>query len=239
MTQQLLSPVRGSGIQAGPRWLRRLRWLALPLAALVLAGCVSTGGGGYGGGQVDRGGYSGYGDQRVMGTVEDVDTRYGRILLSSEDRYGNRSSRIAVRFDRNTRLFYQGRQQAVTGLERGDRISVDAVRSGNELWARQIEVVHNVRDGYGGGYGDAYGNDLRGAVSFVDPRAQVIGISSGGYGGQSEQIRYDNRTLVEYRGRRVRPDQLERGDVIRVQARRWGNGWMAERISVERSVREY
>ena len=225
MTQQLLSPVRGSGIQAGPRWLRRLRWLALPLGALVLAGCVSTGGGGYGGGQVDRGGYSGYGDQRVMGTVEDVDTRYGRILLSGEDRYGSRSSRIAVRFDRNTRLFYQGRQQAVTGLERGDRISVDAVRSGNELWARQIEVVHNVRDGYGGGYGDAYGNDLRGAVSFVDPRAQVIGISSGGYGGRSEQIRYDNRTLVEYRGRRVRPDQLERGDVILVQARRWGNGW--------------
>ena len=210
-----------------------LRWIALAVSALLLAGCATGYGDRYGDGYQDNG------SQRVSGTVEDIDPRYGRIVLSTDDRYGNRGSRVALRFDRNTRLFYQGRQQAVAGLERGDGISVEAVRSNGELWARQIEVVHNVRDGYGGGYGDAYGNDLRGAVSFVDPRAQVIGISSGGYGGQSEQIRYDNRTLVEYRGRRVRPDQLERGDVIRVQARRWGNGWMAERISVERSVREY
>ena len=114
-------------------------------------------------------------------------------------------------------------------------------RSGNELWARQIEVVHNVRDGYGGGRydGSQYGDDLRGAVAFVDPRAQVVGINRGGYSGRREQVRYDSRTLVEYRGRQVRPEQLEPGDVIRVQARRWGNGWLAERIWVERSVREY
>ena len=127
-------------------------------------------------------------------------------------------------------------QQAVTGLERGDGVSVDVVRSNGELWARQIEVVRNVRDSYGGGN---YGGDLRGAVSFVDPRAQIIGITNGGYDARREQVRYDSRTVVEYRGRRVRPEQLESGDMVSIQARRSGNGWLAERVRVERSVREY
>jgi hypothetical protein len=37
----------------------------------------------------------------------------------------------------------------------------------------------------------------------------------------------------------VRPEQLETGDVVRIQARQWGNGWLAERILVERSIRDY
>ncbi len=209
------------------------RWIALSFAALLLAGCMSGyGGGGYG----SPGGGSGYGSQRVLGTVQDVDPRYGRIVLTADDRYRNRTSQVVLRFDRNTQLFYEGRQHAVTGLERGDRISVNTVRSGGDLWARRIEVVHNVRDSYGGGY---YGGELRGAVSFVDPRAQVIGITRGGYSGRREQVRYDRRTRVEYRGRSVRPEQLERGDVIRIQARPWGNDWLAERIWVERNVRDY
>ncbi len=207
------------------------RWIALAFAALLLAGCMS----GYGGGYGSPGGGSGYGSQRLLGTVQDVDPRYGRIVLTADDRYRNRASQVVLRFDRNTRLFYEGRQQAVTGLERGDRISVDTVRSGGDLWAHRIEVVHNVRDSRGGGY---YGGELRGAVAFVDPRAQVIGITRGGYSGRREQVRYDNRTRVEYRGQRVRPEQLEPGDVISIQARPQGNDWLAERIWVVRNVRE-
>lgn len=209
-----------------------LRWIALAFAALLLAGCAT----GYGGGYGDRYGddYQDNGSQRVFGTVEDIDPRYGRIVLGADDRYGNRDSRIVLRFDRDTRLFFQGRQHAVAGLERGDGISVDVVRSNGELWARQIEVVRNVRDG-----GNHYSGELRGAVGFVDPRAMVIGITRGGYGGRRQQLRYDHRTVVEYRGRRVRPEQLERGDVVSIQARPWGNDRLAERIRVERSVREY
>lgn len=210
-----------------------LRWLTLVFVTLLLAGCAT----GYGGSYGDRygNGYPNNGSQRVYGSVEDIEPRYGRIVLGTDDRYGNRGSQVVLRFDRNTRLYYQGRQQAVAGLERGDGISVDVVRSNGELWARQIEVVHNVRDGGG----DYYGGDLRGAVSFVDPRAQVIGITRGGYSGRREQVRYDHRTVVEYRGRRVRPEQLEPGDVVSIQARPWGNDRLAERIWVERSVREY
>ena len=249
----LFSPVRpGSSRHIAVRSL--VRWLLPAFAALLLAGCATGYGGGYGNGYgTPGGGYGDYGSERILGTVQDVDPRSGRILLDTDDGY--RGSRLELRVDRNTTLFYQGRQHAVAGLERGDRISVEAVRSGSALLARRIEVVHNVREGYRDDrygddyygddrYGDNYGNDgygdgLRGAVAFVDPRAQVIGIDRGGYGGRPEEVRYDSRTQVEYRGQYLRPEQLERGDVIRIEARRWGNGWLAERILVERNVRDY
>lgn len=210
---------------------RRLRpgLLALLVATAALAGCVTP----YGGYPDDRYG-QGYGTERVLGTVQEVDLRAGRIVLTADaSRYGG-SSYVHVMFDRNTRLYYQGRQVDIAGLERGDRISVDAVRSDGRLWARSIEVVHNVRDGQGGGY---YGGDLQGSVSYVDPRQRVIEITRGGYAGRPERVYYDSRTTVEYRGQYLRPEQLERGDVIRVQARPSGNDWFAERIWVEIDAR--
>lgn len=122
-------------------------------------------------------------------------------------------------------------------------IRVDVVQSGRELWARSIEVVRNVRDGgYGGGYGEdpyrgGYGSDLRGSVSFVDARARLIRLDGGAYG-DNRQIAYDGSTTVEYQGRRYRPENLQRGDQVRIQARPMGNNqWLAVRIIVERSVR--
>lgn len=217
-----------------PAGWRRLRpgLLALLVASASLVGCV-TPYGGYGGYPGD--GYGqGQGTERVLGTVQEVDLRAGRIVLTADaSRYGG-SSYIDLMFDRNTRLYYQGRQVDIAGLERGDRISVDATRSDGRLWARSIEVVHNVRDGQGGSY---YGGDLQGAVSYVDTRTRVIEINRGGYAGRPERVYYDGRTTVEYRGQYLRPEQLERGDVIRVQARPSGNDWIAERIWVETNAR--
>ena len=213
--------------------------MVLSFSVLLLAGCVSPGGyGGYPGGygQPDRG-YSGQYGSQLQGTVERVDTRYGRIVLVVDDPRTRRSERAEVRYDQRTRLFYQGREQPVGGLERGDVIRVDVDSSGRELWARSIEVVRNVRDGGYGGYDGGYGQDLRGAVAFVDPRARLISLDGGGYG-NATRLRYDSRTTVEYQGRRYRPEDLERGDLVRIEARRIGNNeWLAERIVVERSVR--
>lgn len=219
--------------------------LAVATSVLLLAGCVSPGGyGGTPGGYGQSGaGYPSQYTSQVQGTVDGVDTRYGRILLVVDDRRGGRAQREEVRYDQRTRLFYQGREHPVAGLERGDVIRVDVVESGREPWARTIEVVRNVRDGgygYGGGYGDAYGDghgqDLRGQVAFVDPRTRLIRLDGGGYGGGT-QLRYDGRTTVEYQRRLFRPEELERGDLVRIQARPLGNGeWLAERIIVERSV---
>ena len=220
---------------------KAIRWMAMLLASsvLLLAGCVSPGGyGGSAGGYGQPGGYpSQYGSQ-LQGTVEGVDTRYGRIVLVVDDRRSGRGQRVDVRYDQRTRLFHQGRELAVEGLERGDVVRIDAAQSGGDLWARTVEVLRDVRDGgYGGGYDGGYGQDLRGSVAFVDARARMISLDGAGYG-SGMQLRYDGRTTVEYQGRGYRPEDLERGDVIRVQARQVGNNqWLAERIFVERSIR--
>lgn len=206
-------------------------------SALLLVGCVTPGGygtspgGGYG---QPASGYPSqqYGSQ-LQGTVESVDPRYNRILLVVDDPRSGRTQRMEVRYDERTRLVYQGRESAVEGLERGDVIRFEAVQTGRELYARQIEVVRNVRDG---GYGGAYGNDLRGSVSLVDTRARTIRLDGAGYG-NDVLLAYDARTTVEYQGRSYRPENLQRGDIVRIQARQVGNNqWLAERIIVERSV---
>ena len=224
------------------------RVLALAALLLFLGGCATYGpGAGYpGAGYPDQGRYpqqpypdDRYGSQSLTATVDAVDPRSQRLLLVTQSAYGATGSRVEVYYDRNTQLYYQGRAVAVEGLERGDVIRVQTAQSGGRLWARTIEVVHNVRDSAGGGQ---YGNELHGTVGYIDPRTRTIELDSGGYGGSYSgsrtRLRYDERTVVEYQGRRYRPEDLDRGDLVRVQARQiGGNEWLAERIIVERSVR--
>lgn len=221
--------------------------LLLAMALLMLAGCASPGGRDYPGGGYgypDPGYGSPYGSP-LLGTVDELDPGYGRILLLVDDPRTGRAQRMDVRYDQGTRLYYQGREYAVEGLERGDLIRVDVVESGRDLLARSIEVVRNVRDGGAGGYdgdygGDyGYGGDLRGSVVRVDARARLIRLEGVGRAyGDDMQLAYDDRTTVEYDGRRYRPEDLQRGDVVRIRARQVGDGlWLAERIIVERSGR--
>jgi hypothetical protein len=221
------------------RVLRPVLGTCVLLGSLLLAGCVSPGGyGGYpdGYGRPDQGYPSQYGSQ-VQGTVDSLDTGYGRILLVVDDPRGGRGQRTEVRYDQRTRLFHQGRESSVEGLERGDVVRIDVAQSGRELWARQVEVLRDVREGgYGGGGYGGSAQELRGAVALVDTRARVIRLDGAGYGG-GVQLRYDDRTTVQYQGRSYRPADMQRGDIVRIQARQVGNNqWLAERIFVERSA---
>jgi hypothetical protein len=241
---------RNTNTKHGPHGVRsRLRGGAMLAASLMLAGCA-TGGYPSGSAGYPNTGYpgsdapypepgypSGYGSERLLGTVQDIDLNQGRLMMTDESRGSSGSyggSRVEVYFDRNTQLVYQGRAQSIEGLERGDRISVDIAQSQGRLWARRIEVVQNVRDGSGGNY---YGGELSGAVSVVDPRRRLITITRGGYSGDRTQVYYDERTQVEYRGQTFRPEQLDPGDVIRIQARPMGNNLVAEHIWVEVDAR--
>jgi hypothetical protein len=224
---------------------RRLAMATLLTGAFLLGSCATYPGahGGYPGGAAGYpDSYGGQYGSQIVGTVQRLDRGYNRILLVVEDGHGRRGQQIAVQYDQRTRLFYQGRQHAVEGLERGDVIRIDTTGSGNRLHARSIEVVRNVREGgyYGGGYGQdpysqgGYGmQELRGRIAFVDQRSQMIRLDSGGYGGRTENIRFDARTLVEAQGRRYQPRDLRPGDIVRVQVRRVGNQWWAQRIWVE------
>ena len=224
------------------RW--HWRGAGLLVAILSLAGCMTGGYGGYPAGSSypqpypDQSGQYGQYGNALVGTVQDIDPGYGRLLLAREGYGYGGGGQVEVAFDQRTQLYYQGRQQSVAGLERGDRIRVDATQSGGRLWARTIEVLQDVRGGQGGYYG---GNELRGSVGYVDPRTRLIELDSGGYGGSHggrTRVRYDERTQVEYQGRYYRPENLERGDLVRIQARQTGSEWLAERIWVESDARQ-
>ncbi|MEO6518169.1 MAG: DUF5666 domain-containing protein [Pseudoxanthomonas sp.] len=226
--------------------IRTLGWVLAASALLLLGGCVTPGGygspGGYGGYGNGTGGYgqpapdypSQY-DSQLQGAVDGVDSRYNRIALVVDDPRSGRQQRVDVRYDERTRLFYEGREHPVDGLERGDVIRMEVTRSGQELVARSIQIVRNVRDGgYGGN--NSYGQDLRGSIAFIDARSRLIRLEGAGYG-STTQVNYDSRTAVEYQGRSYRPEDLQRGDLVRIQTRQVGNNqWLAERILVERSV---
>lgn len=214
------------------------------VAGLALAGCASYGlPGGYGG---DGYGYpGGYGQQQygnqVVGTVQGLDR--GRIVVVLEGNGYGGGREAALQYDSHTQLYYRGQRYPVEGLERGDVIRAEVVESGGRLYTRSIEVVRNIREsggyypdgrgdpGYGGGYGDY--QQLRGRVSWVDERAQVIRLDAGSYGGQLVEVRYDSRTYVDWRGQRYPARDLDPGDVVSIDARRSGNAWFAERITME------
>lgn len=236
------------------RWGKRVRAAALGGGVLLLAACATPYGGvpgsGYPGAGYPDAGYPGapypggqspgnYGAEVVMGTVRQVDPSYGRIVIDADAGPYGGNRPLEIGYDRGTRLVYQGREYPVEGLERGDRIRVETSNAGGRLQARFIEVVQNVRETPGSGYGDSYGygGNIEGAVRLVDPRARLIEITRGGYAGRPERVFYDERTQVLHRGQMLRPEQLQSGDVIRVQARPFGQDWVAERIEVQVDAR--
>jgi hypothetical protein len=223
-------------------------------AALALGGCATYGApGGYGGyGYPGQGGYGGspYGNayaQVVVGTVVGVDRGYNRIVLVRDDGYGARGGQVSIQYDGRTHLGYRGRQYPVDGLERGDVVRVEGTASGGRMIARRIEVLRNVREsGYPGGYGYPGGGpggyypddpghglaEFRGRVAFVDRGARVIRIDGAGYG-RGGEVRYAPNATVRWQGENHPARNLDPGDVVRVQARRSGNAWFAERLWLE------
>jgi hypothetical protein len=74
--------------------------------------------------------------------------------------------------------------------------------------------------------------EFRGRVAFVDRGAHVIRIDGAGYG-RGGDVYFAPNATVYWQGRHYAVRDLDPGDVIRVQARRSGNVWVAERIWLE------
>jgi hypothetical protein len=183
---------------------------------------------------------------QVEGVVRDVDTRDRIVTLEKK---GNSSwgspNLVQVRYDNWTRVEYQGQVGKVDRLEKGDRVIVRSREDGRDPVAEEIEVLTSVsHDDVGDRGGDAWSGDaLRGRVISVDTRARVLEVEeeTSGWGSQSRgrtvRLYYDNRTTVEYRGRTdYTPDNLERGDLVEIDTRRVGDGYLAEEILVVESV---
>jgi membrane protein implicated in regulation of membrane protease activity len=90
-------------------------------------------------------------------------------------------------------------------------------------------------------------SELRGTVRSVDQDRRVMELedTSWGFGsdrdrddGDLVRVYYDSSTRVEYDGRSYRPENLERGDEVRVDVRRDGSRYEADEIQVVENVRD-
>lgn len=235
----------------------RLNRLPALLAVALLAGCVSFPGSYPGSNRYPDDSYSRYPDTSAQASMQaevfDVDHANRRFMVTPQQGYGSgtypsyrRNEPVEFYYDSTASLYYRGQRMEVDGLEPGDGVRISYDDDGRTLWARTIEVTRNVRDG---GYSspspspsypppasspgmDQY--QLRGALTSVEPHNRVLRVRDGG--GPEQWMRYDDRTTVDYRSQPYQPDQLQRGDVIRVQARQIGGVWHADAIWVERSI---
>jgi hypothetical protein len=85
-------------------------------------------------------------------------------------------------------------------------------------------------------------SDVQGTVNYVDAQNQrielnVTYVNNLRNSQNSQSIYYDNRTQVVYRGRNYNVADLERGDEISVRGRNSGGRYVADTITVTRSVR--
>lgn len=195
----------------------------------------------------------GYGTQPgaadLVGVVMGIDTRARIIDLESA-----RDRRVVrISYDERTRVDDNGRMYGIDALRRGDNVSVQARPAGNSWYAETIRI-NRASGGYSGGtttptYPDqgGYGNaaDVVGYVGGVDLRNRTIEIDRPSYASGfnpnagtsgAVRLRYDDATVVEFRGQRYAPDSLERGDRVEVDASRSGNELYARRIVVTRDV---
>jgi len=234
--------------------LQRISFLAALVAALVLTGCGSSGIGDILGGGSNTGSGSSTNDpynqniNNVRGTVERVNTTERYIVVDSESTTSNLRNgggdEMVLYYDDRTRVEFQGRTFTPADLEAGDRILADVKSSGSRLMVEDIQVLYDVTSNTADD--DRYGNDnngnngsydtrtqeLRGTVRYVDTRDQTLELepSTGRTG--LVVVHYDASTIVEFEGKRYKPENLERGDRVEVEVREVNGRMVAEEILV-------
>ena len=131
---------------------------------------------------------------------------------------------------------------------------VDVDDTGSRLYARDIEVTYDVT---AGDRDDDVRSrrrrdrdeisELRGTVRWIDQDRRLMELedTSWGFGSDRDdrdddvvEVYYDSSTVVEYDGRSYKPENLERGDEVRVDVRRSGSRYEADEIQVVENVRD-
>ena len=216
--------------------------LSVVCLSLAVAGCGSTDLGDIlGGGSPSR-------LDDVRGTVQRVDTGSRIIWVEAEDyrsELRNEDDQVALYYDDQTRVEFEGRTYDPEDLERGDRIAADVERSGSRLVANQIEVLSDISRGSGTGSSTGSYADVRGIVRYVDTGDRTIELEDVDADRSFESdvrsgrlvVHYDADTVVRFEGRNYEPENLERGDEVEVEVRDLGSRLLAEEIEVVRDAR--
>lgn len=187
---------------------------------------------------------------QIQGTVNNIDTRAGRIDVTSNYVNGQSTNQNnwSIYYDSRTQVLYGNRTYSIANLQRGDSVDARVYDNGNGRYlADTISVI-------GGGNASSYPSSnypssqlsqIQGTVSYVDPTAQRIDINATYSNGlrntqnNNYSIYYDSRTRVQYQNRSYLPTDLERGDQVDARVYNNGNGqYLADTITVTRNVRQ-
>jgi len=223
-------------------------FLAPLLAAAFLVGCgpeYYPGHPGYPDGEYGRSGEPG----DLRGTVESVNPRE-RLIYIGEGNGDRGRPPMVLSYDDGTVVRYQGQAYRPEDLERGDRIQVSVDRDDDgRLLAESIDVLYDVSQGGPPppprGYRDqdqdrGRGGDrdrdggLQGIIRSIDTDAQTLVIDRGG---ERVTVGYDSHTPVRFQGDLYNPDNLERGDEVRIRVHDYDGRLFAQEIVVVRDRR--
>lgn len=207
-------------------------FLGIVLTLVFLAGCsVASFDGVTGGGPpTDAMG------NELRGTISQINVQDQSFLLSHQmDRTTsnlvNRDDSTRIYFDDRTTVTHNGRTYRPEDLEIGDEVVVQVSRSGGRLFANSMTVLYDVSRGSGAPDGSRT-TQLQGTVQDVNPAQRTIDVDLG-YSDRRVMVLYDANTYVDQSGRRYRPEDLRRGDEVRIDARETGRGqFLADNISV-------
>lgn len=187
----------------------------------------------------DRYDRNGRGDTVALSYDDSTVVRYqGRTFLPGDLERGDR---IQARFERNGDYLLAQRIDVLYDVSSGPG---GPMGPGNGGYGDRNGGYDNGNGGNG-----SYATDLRGTIRAVDTRNHTLEIDrsrsenrdnfnsdpgrygdSNGYG--TVLVRYDAGTTVRFQGQDYSPENLERGDVVRIQVRDDNGRLTAERIDV-------
>ena len=187
----------------------------------------------------------------IQGTVNNIDTRAGRIDVTSNYVNGQSTNQNnwSIYYDSRTQVLYGNRTYSIANLQRGDSVDARVSDNGNGRYlADTISVLGgngNASSYPSGNYPSNQVSDIQGTVSYVDTQAQRIDINVTYSNGlrntqnNNSSVYYDSRTRVMYQNKSYVPTDLERGDQIDVHVYNNNNGQLlADTITVTRNVRQ-
>ncbi|HUP21952.1 MAG TPA: DUF5666 domain-containing protein [Thermoanaerobaculia bacterium] len=178
----------------------------------------------------------------LRGTVVEVNTSARRITLdadsasSSTHNLQRERGERTVYYDERTVVEFAGETHRPENLERGDEVNVRFTRQTDSNVAERITVLHDVRASGTGAYDADLPTQVRGTVGTVNTGDRLIEVDQT-QGDRGTLVYYDERTVVHFDGREYKPENLERGDEIRVTGQRHDNRFLADTITVERDIR--
>lgn len=173
-------------------------------------------------------------ERTVVGEVAWVDSQERQIEVQS------RTANVVAWYDAGTRVLFEGREYSPENLEPGDRVRMAVSGAGTRnVYAERIEVTESVaerRPGEGRRDETVAADVLSGEVQALDPDRREIRLETD----RGERfLTYDERTRVFYQGDEYEPENLEWGDLVRIEvADAQAREPRAERIEVTQAVQE-